>query len=72
MFAIIFNGITDSVEDLSIEVDCQTLSEAEDAALCQCRILKGHSFIELNHIGHLIYNVFEGVCVIGHVKIRSL
>lgn len=72
MFRIHFSSPLKHREDFYIETDCETLEEAEDVALCECRLFEADEYIMLLHRGVMLYDIRAGMRLIGNVFIRSL
>lgn len=72
MFRIHFSSPLKHREDFHIEADCETLDDAENIALAECRLIQGDNHTMLLHRGNLEYDIREGMRLIGRVKIRSL
>ena len=75
MFRISYSIINSETKHAAIgcvDVDLETLPEAEDAALIECRMCLSWDKIMLEYVDDLFYSVFNGLDCIGGVKIRSL
>ena len=72
MFNIVFTDLGRTKWDGSIRADVETLEDAENAALLECRRLLVSRDIMLSHLEDLSYNVLAGMQTVGHVKIRSV
>ncbi len=71
MFNIVFTDLGRTKWDGSIETDMETLEDAENVALLECRKLLASKYIMLTHQSNLFYQVTTGIDTVGHVKIRS-
>lgn len=72
MFRIYFNDIgIDKVTDFKV-VDDETLEDAENTALTRCRSFLQSNKIMLLHRGSLLYDVRDGMELVGSVMIRSI
>ena len=71
MFSICFDICGDAT-GIDIVADVETLSDAENIALIECRERVFSDKIMINHTYDLTYGVFDGLDCIGGVKIRSL
>lgn len=72
MFRIYFSSLLKHREDYHIESDCETLEEAENVALFECRQALGSNRVMLLHRGDMVYDIRNGMELVGDVKIRSL
>lgn len=72
MFNIVFTDLGRTNWDGSIETDMDTLEDAENVALLECRKLLASEFIMLEHQDNLFYHVTAGLTTVGQVKIRSV
>lgn len=72
MFKIQFCGIGRAKWNGEIEVDDETLEEAENVALFECRRHLVSSLISLVYIDNLVYDVLAGLYTVGRVKITSI
>lgn len=72
MFRIEIFGIDASKVNTEFNTDVETLGDAENVALFQCRTLGKNNKIMLHHFGGLMYQVFVSFYCVGVVTIRSI
>lgn len=72
MFRIYFTNVGHREKSVNFEVNADTLEEAENTALIECRKQLLSKNVMLVHVKNLTYEVVAGLTVVGRVFIRSL
>lgn len=72
MFNIVITDLGQTKWDGSIKTDVETLEDAENVALLECRKLLASRYVMLSYQDDLFYRVIAGMETVGHIKIRSV